>query len=202
VKASNGFDPELEWRVHVALWAASNAVRAEGEFVECGVNAGFISSAIMEYCNWNQTGKQFYLIDTFSGPVLSQYSECEIAAGRLSIAEDALRRGAYVTQLDRVRANFSDWRNVSVIQGAVPDILDKVDFDHVAFVHLDMNCAMPERAALEFFLPRIAPGGIVLLDDYTYMGHDAQRRAIDEVASRFQTIVLALPTGQGLIAPR
>src|SRR5712692_7720191 len=49
VKASGGVDPQIEWRVHVALWAARNAVRVPGDFVECGVNAGFVSSAIMPF---------------------------------------------------------------------------------------------------------------------------------------------------------
>lgn len=202
IKASDGIDPKFEWRVHVALWAAATAVRAPGDFVECGVNAGFISSAIMRYCNWDKTEKWFYLIDTFSGPVLSQYSESEVAAGRQNIAEDALSRGAYVTDVEKVRANFSEWSNVSVVQGAVPDILRDQRFESVAFLHLDMNCAMPERAALEFFLPRMSAGGMILLDDYTYLGHDEQRIAIDGVARAYKTSVLALPTGQGLIAIR
>src|ERR1017187_6747064 len=48
VKASAGADPHMEWRVHVALWAAGAAARVPGDFVECGVNAGFVSSAIIQ----------------------------------------------------------------------------------------------------------------------------------------------------------
>src|ERR1051325_5092499 len=67
--ASHGFDPEFEWRVHIALWAASASLHVPGDFVECGVNAGFISSAIMQKLRWNTLDRKFYLIDTFSGPV-------------------------------------------------------------------------------------------------------------------------------------
>src|SRR5207302_1157173 len=109
VKASGGVDPQIEWRVHVALWAARNAVRVPGDFVECGVNAGFVSSAIMQGLDWPQNDKRFFLIDTFSGPVLTQYAEQE--AVRLKIAEAAIAKGAYVTDLDRARANYSEWRN-------------------------------------------------------------------------------------------
>ena len=62
-----------------------------------------------------------------------------------------------------------------------------------------MNCALPERAALEFFWDRLSPGAIVLLDDYGYRGHECQRDAIDEVARSKYVRVLSLPTGQGLI---
>jgi hypothetical protein len=199
VKAGQGVDPEMEWRVHVALWAASTASHVAGDFVECGVNAGFVSSAIMQALDWRNSGKQFYLIDTFSGPVLSQYSQREIDAGRDIVAKSALAAGAYVTDLGRVRANFSEWPNALVVQGTVPDVLDTLNLREVAFLHLDMNCALPERAALEFFWSRLSPGGIVLLDDYTYFGHGSQTEAIDSVAERLGFKVLALPSGQGLI---
>src|SRR5205823_1320202 len=77
VQASHGVDQHLEWRIHVALWAGATALRASGDFVECGVNAGFVSSAIMHHLNWSTLPRKYYLIDTFAGPVLEQYSEAE-----------------------------------------------------------------------------------------------------------------------------
>ena len=199
ISASHGYDPEFEWRVHIALWAASTCTKAAGNFVECGVNAGFISSAIMQYLDWNNAGREFYLIDTFAGPVIDLYSEAEVAAGRASLAQETLAAGGYVTDMARIRANFAQWRNVSVVQGAVPDVLHTIDFTEIAFVHLDMNCALPEKSALEFFYGRLSQGGMVLFDDYTYLGHDEQRSAIDDTAAKLNVKVLALPTGQGLI---
>lgn len=78
VKAGNGVDPRFEWRVHVAFWAAAASLRVPGDFVECGVNAGVMSSAIMHRLHWNSVGRRFHLIDTFAGPVLEQYSSNEI----------------------------------------------------------------------------------------------------------------------------
>jgi len=199
VAASQGNDPRMEWRVHVALWAARAAARVAGDFVECGVNAGFVSSAIMQRLDWRRTGKRFYLIDTFSGPVLTQYSGDEVQRGRLRMAEDALAKGAYVTDLERVRANYSEWPNVEIVQGAVPEVLPALKIDRVAFLHIDMNCAYPERAALEHFWDVLSPGGIVLLDDYSYVGYDALADAIDSAAAALGAEILSLPTGQGLI---
>jgi hypothetical protein len=201
VAASQGFDPKMEWRVHVALWAASLAARASGDFVECGVNAGFVSSAIMQSLDWNRLApeRRFFLIDTFRGPVLEQYSRAEIDRGRDAVARSAISAGAYVTDMDRVRATFSEWPTAVVVQGTVPAVLDTLPFGHVAFVHLDMNCAMPERAALEFFWPCLSPGGVILFDDYTYFGHENQTEAIDLAAASLGIRILGLPTGQGLI---
>jgi hypothetical protein len=199
VKAGHGVDPGFDWRVHVALWAAQTALRTEGNFVECGVNAGFISSAIMSRLQWNALNRRFYLIDTFCGPILDQYSQDEIQHQRLSIALRALKAGAYVTDMDRVNSNFSEWPNAIVVQGAIPEILERVEFGAVAFLHIDLNCALPEQKAIEFFWDRLTPGAVVLLDDYSYCGHDCQRDAIASVAKTRGINVLSLPTGQGLI---
>lgn len=199
VRAGWGYDPRFTWRVHVALWAAKAALRVPGDFVECGVNAGFISSAIMEYLDWRNVDKKFYLVDTFTGPVFSQYSEAEVAAGRVEAARNALAAGAYVTDLERVQANFAEWPSAIVVQGTVPDVLPRLPVSSVALLHIDLNCAGPERAALEYFWDRLSPGALVLFDDYTYFGQQCQGDAIDEAARQLGATVLSLPTGQGLI---
>jgi hypothetical protein len=199
VQASRGVDPKIEWRVHVALWAASSAVHAQGDFVECGVNAGFMSSAIMHRLGWQRLEKVFFLIDTFSGPVLSQYSDEEVERGQRRVAEDAMAKGAYIMDPDLARANFAEWPNAKIVQGVVPDVLEQVKVDRVAFLHLDMNCAHPESAAFEYFWEKLSPGGVVLLDDYAAYGYDALAKAIDDAAGAREAEVLSLPTGQGLI---
>lgn len=202
VRAGGGVDPKFDWRVHVALWASSSCLPLEGAFVECGVNAGFISSAILDSLQWNQLDREFFLIDTFSGPVKEQYSAAEVRAGRLSIAEQSLAAGAYVTDLERVYANYSEWSNVSIIAGAIPDVLATLSIPRVAFLHIDLNCAYPEVEALRYFWERLSPGAIVLFDDYAYYGHQYQKESIDTALCDHNTAVLSLPTGQGMLIKR
>jgi hypothetical protein len=199
VQASEGVDPHFEWRVHVALWAARQALSVDGDFVECGVNAGFISSAIMQALQWNRHNRRFYLIDTFGGPVFAQYSDEEVLRQRSLIAKHAMDAGAYVTDIERIRRNFAEWPDAVVVRGAVPEILETIDFKRVALLHIDMNCALPERGAFEFFWDRLSPGGVILLDDYAYYGHDCQREEIDAAARARGADILSLPTGQGLM---
>jgi len=200
VRAGAGHDLGMEWRVHVALWAARLALSAPGDFVECGVNAGFVSSAIMESLDWGSLDRTYFLIDTFAGPVVEQFSEDE--AAKLVEIRKAVARGGYVTDMTRVIENFAEWPRVEFVQGEVPRVLPDSGVRSVAFLHIDMNCALPEREALRHFWPLLSDGGVVLLDDYTYFGHEAQTVAIDEVAAECGASVLALPTGQGLIVKR
>lgn len=64
--------------------------------------------------------------------------------------------GAYVTNLERVRLNFAEWPNAVVVQGVVPDILSTIPASQVAFLHIDMNSAYPERAVLASLFPTMA----------------------------------------------
>jgi len=197
--AAAGEDYRWHWRVHVGLWAASCARRLEGDFVECGVNRGCLSSAVMEYLNWDSTARTFYLLDTFSGLDEQYLTEQEKKAGLMEENEELLQSGFYVSGVETVKANFSQWKNVRIIQGPVPETLGQVDAKRIAYLHLDMNCSPPEVAAAEFFWPRLVPGAIILLDDYAYRGYRSQKIAMDEFARKLGLNVLSLPTGQGLM---
>jgi hypothetical protein len=188
-----------QWRVHVALWCASTAARIEGDFVECGVFLGFMSSAIMTHLNWDQLGRTFYLIDSFEGPATEQFNENEVKIGRLEEVTHLRKIGGYNYSLEGVKINFKEWSNVVFIKGLVPDSLLHCPTQKIAFLHLDMNCALPEVEALRFFWDKIQKGGVVLMDDYAFSGFDEQHQALNTVAKEFGVSIVSLPTGQGLI---
>jgi hypothetical protein len=194
-----GVNYRWHWRVHVGLWAASCASRIDGDFVECGVNRGFLSSAIMALLDWDRTGKTFYLLDTFTGLDERLVSPEEMSDGILGRNTQHLASGFYTTDVDTVRRNFAEWRNVKIIVGSIPDTLSDVTSSTIAFLHLDLNCSLPEVAAAEALWDRISPGGIILLDDYAYAGYRSQKLAMDRFAESRKVSILSLPTGQGLI---
>lgn len=185
-----------EWRVHIALWTAQNALRREGDFVECGVYLGFISSAIMTYLRWNETkgSRRYILIDNFEGVVPSLLTEEEKQLGREGQYGDI-----YSSTYERAAKNLSEFSNVDFVRGNVPEILPLAPTSKVAFLHLDMNSAIPEIGALKYFWDKLVPGAFILLDDYAFKGYEPQQRAIDKLGSELGFSVASLPTGQGLI---
>jgi hypothetical protein len=191
-------DYHWHWRVHVGLWAAFTASRMSGDFVECGVNRGFLSSAIMEFLDWDSTKKTFYLLDTFEGLDFKYVSDSDLRLGARSKNEDAVTSGFYVSDFESVKNNFSQWKNVKIIKGSIPETLDRVQSRQVAFLHIDMNCSPPEVAAAEYFWDRLVPGAVVLLDDYAYRGYESQKHAMDIFARQKGVMIMSLPTGQGL----
>jgi hypothetical protein len=194
-----GCDYKWRWRIHIGLWVAHAASKLRGDFVECGVNRGFLSSAIMRYLDWDALGKTFYLLDTFSGIDERYVSDEERARGKINENKGALESGFYTASIDSVRANFSEWQNVELVVGAIPDTLKLVTATEIAYLHLDMNNAGPEVAAFEHFWDKLVSGALVLLDDYAYAGYEQQKLAMDSAAAGKGVRVASLPTGQGLL---
>lgn len=186
-------DYKMHWRVHVVLWAASHAKNLDGDFVECGVNRGFVSSAIMTYLNWNSLDKNIFLFDTFCGIPDESISEREKKRGRIDFS-----REQYSECYEEVKSNFAEFKNVHLIRGAIPETLTAEKIDKVCYLAIDMNCAKPEIDAATFFWDKLVCGAITLLDDYAYVGFEEQKRAFDKFASDRGIKILSLPTGQGL----
>jgi macrocin-O-methyltransferase TylF-like protien len=191
---AQGEDQKFYWRIHVALWCAAHANKLRGDFVECGVWKGFMSSAIMSYLNWNSLDKRFYLFDTFNGIDEGQVTQEE--RGRLHLEH---YRKYYLPNYEEVKKNFAEFKNVTVIKGSVPASLDRVQIGPVSYLSIDMNNVTPELQAAEHFWDRLVAGGIVLLDDYGFISYEEQKKGFDQFARRKGVEILALPTGQGLI---
>lgn len=186
-------DLHIEWRVAVSCWAASNAMKLPGDFVECGVCTGITSLAICNYVDFNSSEKNYWLFDTFSG----------IPVDMASVDDGDVRRMNAINYPNDVyeiaKQNFAPFPRATLVRGRVPDTLPTVPIKTVCFLHIDMNLVKPERAALEYFWPKITPGGFIILDDYGWLGHSAQMRSADEFARSQGVEILALPTGQGLM---
>ncbi len=62
-----GSTPDIRWRAHTCIWAAHNCLRIDGDFAEFGVNTGILSSMILKNTKFSESGKKFWLFDTFEG---------------------------------------------------------------------------------------------------------------------------------------
>jgi O-methyltransferase len=187
---------KIEWRVNTALWAAQQAVRLEGDFVECGVNTGILSLAICNYLDFKSVSKHLYLFDTYSGIPEDKPNYAE------SVENIRLKNKYYFDCYEIAKKNFALWPNAHLIRGKVPDTLATVSIDKVSYLSLDMNVAEPEIAALTHFWPKLVSGAIVLIDDYGWETCEQQKAAVDAFAMEADTPVLFLPTGQGIIVKR
>ena len=188
-EATTQQEHSLVWRLHVLCWCAGNALKLEGDFVECGVLRGFSSGVAARYLDFGSRPKTWHLYDTFSGIPPDQ-----LDAGHVNPAEyqDA-------TLYDAVVRRFAAYPNIVVHRGRVPEVLAGTAPERIAFLHLDMNSSKAEIGALEELYERLVPGAHLLLDDYGWHAYHQQKVAADAFLGARGTRVLELPTGQGLV---
>jgi O-methyltransferase len=184
IKTGSWHGSNLRWRVYNACWAASQALSMCGDFVECGVNRGGISRAVMEYIEFASLDRRFFLLDTYKGsvdvaePNQNDYQECY---------EDVLK-------------TFAPFPNARVIRGLVPSTLGSIDSESICYLSIDMNNPEPEVSALHFLWQRLVSGAVVLLDDYAYSeSYRSSKNAMDVLGTELGFNVLTMPTGQGVI---
>jgi O-methyltransferase len=135
-----------------------------GAFAEVGVWRGETS----EFLHRAAPERTLYLFDTFEG-----FDERDLPAG----ARDGRFRD---TSLEAVRRRVGGSDRVVLRQGYVPQTLAGLEDETFAFVLLDLDLLGPTQASLEFFYPRLSPGGYLVMHDYNNAESDwACKRAFD-----------------------
>jgi hypothetical protein len=191
---AGGGDIKIEWRVYQYCWAAAHAMHLEGDFVECGVNTGICSLAVMNFVDFAKSNKRFFLFDTFEGIPMDQFTSAE-----RDIGIDLVHKDSYTNVWDLVQRNFAPYPNAVLVKGRVPESLVSVHVDKVAYIAIDMNAVAPEIAAAEHFWEKMVPGAVMVLDDYGWVHHVHQKIAFDEFARQRNVQILNMPTGQGIL---
>ena len=189
--------PDIRWRAHTALWAAQNALQLEGDFVECGVFSGILSLMVCKYFNFAQyTDKNFFLFDTWEGIPAENGTEQEKQAAKEKNKNYYTRNGDVYSVVEK---SFSAYPNVKMIQGTLPETLDKAQIQKISYLSMDLNSATYEQACIEKLWPKLVKGAVVLLDDYGFQAFRPQQDMWDDFAAEKGLKVLTLPTGQGLV---
>ena len=99
---------------------------------------------------------------------------------------------------DEVKSRFAEYPNVKLIRGLVPEALSLVDTQKVAYLAIDMNGSIPERAALDHFYPKMTKGGVIYFDDYGW-NYPELRATVDEFLTDKPESLLHFPNGTAIL---
>ncbi len=152
----HGHEPDDLARVYFLMdnMARTLARGVPGAIAELGVWRGYTAKVLKSA----SPGRMLYLFDTFAGFVPEEVE----GDRRAHLFRD--------TSLEAVQA-YVGLDQVVYCPGAFPDSAQDIPDDlRFAFVHLDCDLEQPMRAGLEFFYPRMNPGGLIVVHDY---GNDA-----------------------------
>jgi hypothetical protein len=182
---------DVRWRMWILTQAARQCRALPGHFAEFGVYRGGCAFMILTLADLNPD-QRYFLFDTFEGIPSSNLTESEEAAGFAGRLGD--------TTVAHVANVLSPWTDhLEFVRGDIFDTLEALETGPIAFCHLDLNASAPTIRALEYVYPRLLPSAMIVMDDYTQFAYSEQRKAIDEFVRDKPEVVLALPTGQGLL---
>jgi O-methyltransferase len=151
--------------------------KIEGAFAEAGVWRGYTSKFIHDLAK----DRKFFLFDTFEG----------FPTQDLEVAEDNRFKD---TSVNAVLNHIGDTRNIIIKQGYVPDTFAGLENEKFAFVLLDLDLYTPTVASLEFFYPRLAAGGYLMVHDYNSKESNwGCRRAIDGFLQNKRESIVEIP---------
>ncbi|HJS21219.1 MAG TPA: TylF/MycF/NovP-related O-methyltransferase [Steroidobacteraceae bacterium] len=175
-------------RVQALILATRYVVRRKiaGAFVECGVwRGGSMLAAARTLRDTGDTGRDLYLFDTFSGMPTPGPEDVRAHDGAPAAAllkepgEDQTRAEA---SLDIVKATMAlsghDLARIHYVVGKVEQTIPAAAPPSIALLRLDTDWYESTRHELEYLFPRLAIGGVLIIDDYGWWA--GARRAVDE----------------------
>ena len=107
--------------------------------------------------------------------------------------------GDLVVTEEIVKENLKDFSSCVYCKGWIPSKFDLVKNNIFSFVHLDVDLYQPTKDSLDFFYDRLAPGGIILCDDYGFTSCPGAKKAMDEFFETANESIIHVPTGQAFI---
>ena len=157
-----------------------------GAIVECGVwRGGSMMAAALTLLRLGVTDRALYLYDTFSGmppPSEVDTTRSGVRAADLLAQEDEDSHIWAIASLPDVSAAVLSVgypeQQIHFVEGLVEETLPAEAPEEIALLRLDTDWYSSTKHELEQLYPRLAPGGVLILDDY---GHwQGARRAVDE----------------------
>lgn len=169
--------PTIVGPIHVLRQLAAHAATLEGngDFWECGVFEGGSASHIHSVI---PRDRKLVLFDSFEG--LPQETE----------HDNFHKKGDFSgPNLDRIIEYFSEYDNVQIVKGWIPETFKDFTDSKLCFVHIDLDLYEGYKSTLEFIWPRMVKGGIIALDDYYAETCLGAKKATDEFVAAHGTVV-------------
>lgn len=157
------------------LWQAVAGAPPRSPAVEIGAYRGGSARFIGEALRHFRRRHPFYVCDTFSG---HPWTNPTIDL----VPEDG--RSFDDTSAEAVAAYLQSDRNVRLVVGDITKTSSRLRARQFGFVHIDVDLFDATAFCLDFFAARLAPGGVIVVDDYGTLTCPGAQRAVDEFVVR------------------
>lgn len=157
-----------------------------GSMAEVGVFRGASARLIRQA----DAVRPLHLFDTFEGLPEPATTDVEIHAG-------PFEKNEFACSLEQVRNNLKSCANVHFHKGLFPETGKAVENEKFSFVHSDVDLYAGTRSVLEFFYPRMLPGGMILTHDFA-TAH-GPHKAFTEFMENLPEPLIELPGDQAMV---
>ena len=188
----------LDYRHYFISFCANYAIKfAQTDyhnFVECGVNDGVTAFVALNELH-NKLGTNFKM---------DLYDSWEAMKAELLVGDEIdFNVGAYDdSSIEIPKSNLKSFENNIVYhKGFIPDTLfekSPKQPESISYLSIDLNSSQPTLSALNFFVPKLVKGGIIIFDDYGLEHYPDTKNVIDEFFSTKSGILMKMPTGQAI----
>src|SRR5262249_33011232 len=169
-------------RLHALIRAVKYVVAGgiAGDIIECGVwKGGSVMAIALTLLQLSSDDRHLYLFDTFSG--MTEPGPRDVDYRGRSATEILEEVRCVVCEREVVAAGQGTGypaSHIHVVSGPVEETIPARAPDLISLLRLDTDWYGSTRHELEHLFPRLAPGGVIIVDDY---GHwRGARQAVDE----------------------
>ena len=155
--------------------------KVQGSFAELGVYKGDSAFLLHEM----DKSRTFHLFDTFKG---FQQKDLVSETGKAATYTPS---NFADTSIDKVRQRLADPEFV-FHQGYFPGTTKGLEHEQYALVSMDADLFNPTKAGLEYFYPRLSPGGVIIVHDYN-PDWPGIMKAVDDFAIQIPEPIVPLP---------
>ncbi len=171
-------DLQDSWDVGNLLKFIRETEHLPGNILELGTYKGGTTTLLANFLKKLSSKKKIFSCDAFIGlPTNDKFSSTKDAKGKFSDCDyDSVLKKFY---------NFNVEDKITIIEGLFENTLySKLNEEKFSFVFLDCDLYESAKFCLEFVLPRLVIGGIIMFDDYDQNSGDnpkwGETKAVDD----------------------
>ena len=156
------------------LWTLAKQLKnVEGDVLEVGVWRGGSGALLAQAVK--DSGKKVFLADTFSGVVKAGERDTNYKGGEHAD-----------TSIEIVSALMESLsiRNIKLLKGIFPEETQHLIEGKISMLHCDVDVYSSTKDIVEWCLPRLSVGSVIIFDDYGFFGCEGVTAFCDEFRCR------------------